>query len=317
MLIFSHNVNAANNQVQSSTPRRTIKIENEADIYAPINFTSEGVNRFLKHTYNKSLYKDVLPNNFSHFLQFLDYGKKTNQKDHFIKSVVRLFSKKLKGCTYVNAYAYSRMLEQLPLHVQHYVAPKELRNLKPLKDQVSDLIYGAFISRFAMCKQNPDMFLGGLSSEILDVINKEGSILQDAVSKEQVRQQLIRFLEVGLSKLVWSPEQPDEVWDSVKNIANQFAGLTEHNIITDMDDLDDLNWSLVNRFCFFIDIAGDELPPAFYTKVKEEIATHDVAFLETAEQEVNIEKKSDYVMHALLKGEATALARDRGIVIQS
>jgi hypothetical protein len=286
-------------------------------MYAPVSFTSEGVNGFLKGVYNHGDYsKDVLPNSFSHFLQFLEYGKKTKQKDHFIKSVVRLFNKKLKATTYVNAYAYSRMLEQLPLYVHQYVAPQELRNLKPLKDQVGDLIYGAFVSRFSMCKQNPDMFLSGLSSEILDVINKEGSLLQDAVAKEQVRQQIIRFLEVGLSKLVWSPQEPEQVWESVKHIASQLASLPEHHVITDSDDLDDLNWSLVTRFCFFLDIAGDELPATFYTKVKEEVAKHDIPFLETAEQEVNMEKKSDYLMHALLKSEATALAKEKGIVVR-
>src|SRR6185437_13195179 len=88
ILFFSHNVNAANKQVQESiSVRSTHRAKETVNIYAPVSFTSEGVNGFLKSIYNHTDYsKEVLPNSFSHFLQFLEYGKKTKQKDHFIKS---------------------------------------------------------------------------------------------------------------------------------------------------------------------------------------------------------------------------------------
>lgn len=311
---FILNVNAQDYQVSKS---QVMFSDEELSFFMPVNFTGQGVNKFLKNIYNKPAYLELLPNNFSHFVQFLEFGAKTKQKDHYIKSVVRLFSKKLKAIPYVNAYAYSYLLEKLPPVLDCYVTTRTLHDHAETKDKISGLIYEAFVSRFSLCKTDPESFLGGLSNQIFTVVAHESDIVTSAVGKEQIRQLMVRFFELGISKLVWSPSDHKEIWDSVKSIGEQLANLHERKVISQADDLDDLYWSLVHRFCYFIDLSGEDLPLQFYATVKKDVAEHAATFLVLEEQESAIETKAQTLAQALMHGEARARARDRGMVIRA
>lgn len=309
------NANARDFQVSKS---QVMFSDEELSLFMPVDFTGKGVNTFLRSIYNKPAYaQELLPNNFDHVTQFLAFGSKTKQKEFFIKSVMRLFSKKLKAAPYVNAYAYVNLLEKLPKALDYYVQGEEIPDLRITRDKVGDLIYQAFVSRFSLCKANPEEFLGGLSDEILEVTIKKNAVIKNEVSKEQIRQLVIRFLEIGLSKLVWSAQDYNDIWDSVKHIGQQLAVLHEHHVIGQADDLDDLYWSLVNRFCYFIDLTAEDLPVQFYAAVKKDIAEHAVAFLVLEEQESAIEAKAQTLMRTIMHGEARSRAHEKGLVLRA
>ena len=91
-----------------------IEREEGLNFYAPVDMSPDGIKNFLQQVYNRSEYLDVLPTNLNHLVQFLENGKKNNQSRAYIRSVVKLFSNKLKGVQYINAYAFSLMLSQFP-----------------------------------------------------------------------------------------------------------------------------------------------------------------------------------------------------------
>ena len=66
---------------------------------------------------------------------------------------------------------------------------------------------------------------------------------------------LVDFLEIAMAKLIWSPEEHEKIWENVKAISRQLEVLIQHNILNDANDLDDLYWTLIHRFCFFLEIA--------------------------------------------------------------
>jgi len=316
VVVSIHNVNAKENQGSSFTLSRSSEVNTLAgvdDLFLPVNFSPAGVNNFLKHVYNKSEYAgEFLPNNFSHFVQFLENGKKTNQSRAYPRAICKLFSKKIKASGYINAYAYSAMLEQLPPLVKHYF--EEQSSLGKLKDLISNLIHDAFVSKLAQCKQEPDKFLGDLSQDILDTIEKE-NIAGEKVGIEQLRQTFIRFIELGLGKLVWSPDDADQIWPSVKALAKQIDALAKQGLIDNEDDLDDLYWSLITRFAFFVELMGPQLPESFFQGIKDDIANQELSFLQLEEQEKHVETKAQCLRRVVTAGQAKVLARGKGMVV--
>lgn len=287
----------------------------KVDPHLPISFSPEGINSFLTKVYNHPEYgTEFLPNNFSHLLQFLEHGVNTQQEASFAQSVFKLFSNKLKSASYVNAYVFVNMLEPLQKLLQHYFTESTPRTVEQLKLSVNDVLYSSFLSQFDFFKKDPKTFFNNLSNEILTSLNYELNNAEKEARKEQLRQMVIRFLEICASKLVWSPDEPQEIWESIRITSNQFASFMKDHILEDVDHLDDLLWSITHRFCFFLDLTGSDLPIHFYQDIKQDLIRKTPLLCKLEEQEPLILSKSDYIMQAVLEGEAKARAQIHGII---
>ena len=122
-----------------------------------------------------------------------------------------------------------------------------------------------------------------------------------------LRKTMLVFLEGSLSKLIWSPIDGIGTWRSVKTIAQQLATLMDHSIITDVDDLNSLYITLVERYCFFVDIASLDLPTPFYEEVKKDIfASAQHSLFTTEEQDELIQSKKDRLLTAIMSAESQA-----------
>lgn len=278
----------------------------------PIKFTRSGVRCFLKHVLNRAEYcQDYYPHSFSHVIEFIEYGNKTEQDLEYIISTLRLFNNKLKGARFVTANAYSAFLDQLPTVIAPYCKPKETSVWQNIQHTIKSILYNSFLTRFSYFKEEPDTFLTDISQQITDAVSQE--LVQDRVSHEQFQQTLVRFLENGLNKVVWCPMGEENVWKSVKQISNQLNTLYEQEIINE-DELDDLYKSLLEQFCHFLDLCGSDLPLEVINQIKEDIEAGQLNFLELEEQEEYIETKSDCLTRAVLQTEAKAFARGYGLV---
>ena len=299
---------------QSAQSKTTI--DHTQALRTPINLSASGIDAFLRTTFNNPIYiSDILPHDFSHFIQLLQHSKSmTQHRRAYIKSVIKLFGNKIKGAQYINAYAFSLMLDQLPDLFEEYFSLK--RCLDPINStkKVYSILEETFLNKFDTFKQKPREFLDTLSHDIVESLQKDTEFITEDISIEQLRQSIVRFLESCTSKLVWSPEDHEAIWDSAKKISKQFEVLIDRNIITDSSDLDDLYWSLIHRFCFFIDITGSDLPLEFYEKIRNDIASQQLLLLELDEQEKSIEPKMAHLKHALFNGEARKRAIDNGII---
>lgn len=253
-------------------------------------------------------YRDILPNNFSYLVQLLDYGKKSDQNREFAHNVISLFSKLLKGSEYVNSYVFSNLIEQIPgllkhhfstyqLEGSHMVLASDLDMLERLEQTVSSIVYNKFAADFSTCKSNPEKFLQDLSQRIMAAATQE-------VSMEQLRQIVIRFLEVGLSKLVWSPRDEEKTWDSVKTISHNIATLMEYNIVDDLNDVDELFWTLVHRYRYFLELHSTDMPISFYHKVAQDMQNQKLLLFDLAEQEPFMQTKANSLMQTLVAQQA-------------
>ncbi len=263
---------------------------------------------------------DVLGGNFDYFIQLLEHGKTTNQSRAYTRSVVKLFSNLLKGTQWVNAYAFSDLLTQLPDLIKdnfvlyrtniilRNVALTDADTLDRFNASVTTLLYTKFNNEYDSFRKDPAAFLDEITYQIIE-------IAQEEVTIEQLRQNLIRFLEIAIGKLVWSPKDEIKTWHSVKKIALQLANLMESNILDDTNDLDDLYWSLIHRYCFLLDINATEMPVSFYEEIQQDLIAQQPLLVSLEEQEEFIERKAECLIRTLARSKAKRSAFDRGILI--
>lgn len=295
-------------------PPRTTLADTAASLHAPVKFTNNGIQLFLKQTFNHPSYaQEILAHDFTHLLQFMDHGQKMNQKRTYCKSVLRLFSNKLKATPFVNAYAFSSMLDQLPQQLSNYFMIFKLGDLDPARLLVNEISMQYFASQVTMFKDNPKMFFDDLSMQIIDALNNRYQISEE-ITVEELRKSILLLLEIGLSKLVWTPDDNLDTWQLCKKIAEQLVVLIDTNIIADPDDLNDLFITLIERYCYFLDITSADLSADFFDKLKHIIASESCLLLEMDEQEQGIETKAERLMRAIMEGQARARARQEGML---
>lgn len=253
--------------------------------------------------------------------QFIAYANVIEQPQMYLRSTFKLFSNKLKSCDYINPYQLLSILDQLFIQLDSYVKPERvqsyLRNAMLLEGNMFDrfqavtnnLLYAKFSTEYETFKQDPDLFLEHISHDITQ-------IAQEEVKIELMRQSLVRFLEISLSKLVWSPAEQEKSWDNVKRISNKLAFLVERNILTDVNDLDDLFWSLIHRYCFFLDITSGMMPSRVYQAIRDEISSQQLILLELEEQDDFVERKGHCLNRTLIQAEIKTRAQEQGILIR-
>lgn len=285
-------------------------------------FSPSHLLRSIQNDLQDPIYRqDILPNNFSYVIQLLTYGTKANQDREFAKNVLSLFSKLLKGSEYVNSYVFSRFIEQMPELLKDYfmgyklesasqlILANDLDMLERLQRTVTSIVFTKFSQDFALCKTNPEQFLEDLTHRIVSATSQE-------VSMEQLRQIIIRFLEVGLSKLVWSPRDEEKTWETVKKISHSLAALMEYNIIDDLNDIDELFWTLVHRYRYFLELHSSDMPLSFYQKLKIDMRNQKLLLFDLEEQEPFLQTKSACLLSAVLAQEAKKRAYDYPAVSQ-
>jgi hypothetical protein len=292
---------------KSGISHEVVFLHDKNDLCAPINFSGAGIQRFIEQVFNRPVYaQEILPNDFRHLLQLLHHGA-ISASSAYAQSVLKLMTNKIKGASYVNAYAFANVLKYFSQYLAPYLKPTPLISFEPLKKQINDVLYASFLNKFDQFKQDPDHFFVTVSDAIINEIKVAPEF--DGVSHKQVQQALYRFVDVCMNKLIWSPQDHEAIWPIIKDIAGYVEQLTENNCLADFDDVDDLYWSLIYRLCFFIDISSPDLPVCFYETIKQDLATNSLLLCDLEEQEEHLETKGQHLMQALLAGEAKARLR--------
>ena len=263
--------------------------------------------------------KEILPHDFSHFSHLISFGTSTNQPPAYVRSIIKLFSNMVKSPHYVNAYAFSGLLETLPEQLAPYFSFTESRAyitdsalydatfVDRFKSTVNNLLYTKFSSEYDAFRQDPDLFLKRISNSIV-------TIAQEELVQEQLRQGIIRFCEIALSKLVWDPTAHEETWRITKKLGEQLASFLEYNILDDVNDLDDLHWTLLSRYCYFLELTTTDMPESFYQAVRNDLSANaeDIVLFALKEQDYIVEPKISYMQRTLLEAETAAYRHKAG-----
>lgn len=289
---------------------------------AGISFNSNNTPMYFLDVITKELkkptYPEILASDFTYLNQLLHYGNQTHKDHTYVRSILNIFSKLLGGSPVVNAYAFNAILAEFPHQLKpyftHYKAQQYLKSTATLqvdlydrfRESVNNALYLQFNTHYEFFKNNPEQFLDDVTQQIVD-------ITQEEIDNERIRFSLARFIDIGLSKLIWHPEEHEKIWPNVKTIAKNLESLLENNILHDIDDLDNSFWILIHRFNYFIDMFSIDLPDSFFENIKNDIAQNTILLLDLEEDDSILSKKEclDYYLFA---AEAKSRAYQSGIL---
>lgn len=253
--------------------------------------------------------------------QFIAYARIVEHPQNYLRTIFKMFGNKLKSCEFINCYELITVLNNIFDQLERYVKPERssiyLRNAMLLEGTMFDrfqsvtnnLLYAKFSTEYETFKQDPELFLEHISYDI-------AHIAQEEVNIELMRQALIRFLETALSKVVWSPTEQEQTWTITKQLSHKLALLVERNILTDVNDLDDLFWSLVHRYCYFLDITTGMMHALTYHRIQEDVHANQNVLLELEEQDDFVERKIACLSRALIQAEIKTRAQEQGIIVK-
>ena len=173
-------VHPKNNKTTTFVPSRHTLTDTTPNLHAPVKFTSNGIQLFLKQTFNHPNYaQEVLAHDFSHLVQFLQHGVKTEQKRAYPKATFRLFINKMKATPFINAYSFSNMLTELPELLNNYFIIFKLADLDPAKMTINEISMQYFASQVSLFKDNPKLFFDDLSQQIIEGLNNRYEIAHE------------------------------------------------------------------------------------------------------------------------------------------
>lgn len=227
-----------------------LDLQDEALLQAPVRFTTSGLQCYLKHVYNHPKYNEILANDLSHLIQFLEYGQQTKQNEAYYLSTLRLFHQKFFTLEYISAPQLTRLISSLPKLLAEQQTPK-----------INTLI--------------------------------------------------LRLLENAVNRVLWSPADRDGVWRQFSELGQKIEVLNQCQLITELEDCNDLLTDLIARFSYVIGLIGSDLPISFYEQAHQSLHQYQLSWLNINETEDLIASKRDHLEHTLLLGSSKAQARTK------
>ena len=249
----------------------------------PIDFTPDGISYYFKYVYNHPEYVHYLPYNLSHMIQFLEYGLATGQNEVFAVSVIKMFLQKIKAVPYVEAEAFAEFVPKFTKVMKPYLEKKEASFLHEMQIVLKEKISDIFAKYFTFFQKNPDSFMTSLAEQIAKQTNQ--SITQQHIEVEQLKKDVLRFFEMCANKLIWSSKDDIQTWYNCNRLAHECQICLDQKVLCDQNALDDMCWSFIHRFCYFVELSHQDLSKDFFAQVLHDLQTKPLVLIALEEQE--------------------------------
>lgn len=270
-----------------------------------IDFSREGISLFLNQSFNNKTYStEFLPYSMTHLVQFLDFAHSTQQSPEFMEGAFRLFTQKLKASPCVTAPALDRFLTQAHPYLEKHLAEKPFSLWQEFKHTLSE----GFRTKFGAAKNDPLGFFEHLSKDMASQVSTYITI------PTRVRTTVFRFLVCNADKLIWCPTDQVETWHLFKKIGDKCYNLHTKKVIPDELDANELSWTLIERYCHFLKLAGTQLTLETCSAIKKDLSENPIVWLDTKEQETLLQTKRERLTLALMETEARIHAKEHGVM---
>jgi len=274
---------------------------------------------YIERMYNDPHYAKHLSQDATHMVEFFSLAADFELNNEAVYTGMRLFYNKLKEIDVIDDTAALHLLDELPSGLATYfpmIRTAPFQNERPSKI-IENLILSQLTDHLSRSTQDSDEFFEGirhLSDRIENFIQQQ-SPHQEAEMKEMLRNQTTQFCELILNKVMWYPSAYEDIWENFLNLAHCVQLLGVNHIINHMDHIDNLLWTLVLRFKFFIEKCGSALPEELFTTMRHDIESGSVLFLEANELDAGITSKKEMLLRALAMAETKSIAfRTHGII---
>lgn len=259
----------------------------------------------------------AMSQNGSYLIEYLRASHALNLDVESLYVAMRIFHNKMKACEIIDVPVINHLLTQIPDYVGSYFDPEldKKRLFERVERELNRVMTYHFSHYYEIFKDKREDFLAQLSQELTKTSHHKMRNEEEnstAHYTERLRQVIIRMVDNSLSRAMWSPSAFESIWPSFLSTADNIYCLARKGILNHMDDVDDLCWSLVYRFGFFLELYGSTLPLAFYEEVESQITNGEVFFLEVGEQDEDITSKKEYLLNTIMGSKAKAIAFDKG-----
>lgn len=314
-IILSNNVKSEDNQQLRDNNRSICLTEQDCmSLNAPIIFSKGGLTRFLQGVFNRHEYaQNVLPYDLSHFVQCLDFAQNRYQKRMHGRHIMRLFTHKLRAAPYITNTAFLEMLDAVFPIIHRYNDGAEQKIASSMKSSINKILYDSFLAQFTQFKASPQTFFDALADDITVSLYDTQTLLSD-IGLDEFKRSFTRFLELGMSKVVWQPQDGIKTWQSVLNISDKLMKMTEANMF-DSDELYELQDTLLERYCFFLDVVTYDMLPAFFEELKNCVTGKAIQLLDDDELELCLETRRQRLNRLLCECEFKLQANSQGFVL--
>lgn len=298
---------------RSDYPLRKIGLESKTSSF------NEMVVRHAKRLCNGGLYK-IFQQDGRDFVDFWFTANEVNLDLEKAYTCLRLFYNNVKSCETVDDTVVDQVLETMPKLFDRYfeVSPTEIGELNIVRESVEDLLLERFTDQFDAFQVEPDVFINKISSDISGIVKSRIMFIrqeeEERELKEKLRNIIIRFADLMVSKSIWYEEYYERIWATVTSIADNLHKLGTRGVINDQDNLDELWDSLVKRFVWYLDFRGSALPVDFYEQIEEDLKNNVQLFLELDEQDDGIITKKELIQDAVIRAKAKAIAFEKGLM---
>ncbi|MBI2344806.1 hypothetical protein HYV10_01900 [Candidatus Dependentiae bacterium] len=270
----------------------------EADLVTyfckPVEFTPEGIAYYFKYIYNHPEYINYLPYNFSHMIQFLQYGIESGQNEAYAASVIKMFLQKVKAAPYIEAESFVNFMAEFPKVIKPYLEKKQADFLSEMQIVLKNKLSEMFARYFNVFQKNPDTFMSSLAEQIAKQTSQ--SVTQQHIEVEQIKKDVQRFFEICANKLIWSSRDDIQTWYCCNRLAHECQICLENSVLCDANALDDMCWSIIHRYCYFVDLSKDTLSKDFYAQVLHDLQTKPLLLTTLEEQEQLMISKRDHLI---------------------
>ncbi len=254
---------------------------------------------------DQSLLTDLLQN----------VNRSNNNARRYVHAVLKTFTNVVKGSDCVTTDSFIKTLqflaESLPFYLQsrdyesytQQIIERDLEAYQRLQGFNQAILLNTFNQNYEDFQLNPIQFL----QNIADIVTQAA---QEELEIQKLRNTLKIFLELHLNKLIWAYEENEGCWEQVKTIAALLTSLFENNVFDDLNDLDDLFWSLIHRFGHFFEYTYKHCSYSLFDAIKHDLAHGSLLLLDLAEQDACIIKRSECLLHTVMHAEARRRAHD-------
>lgn len=274
----------------------------------PINYSRKSMEWFFASVFNNRNYAEqFLAFSFAHTIELLNFGTLSDQPRAYSKSIIKLFAQKMKTTTFLNAYAVNELIEKMSLCIGKHCKI----HTDSEKTALKECLYNFFITDFNSLKKDPEQAIDDLATKMLAI--SKGKDDEFDISITELQRTVKEFLEIALSKIIWSVEDQHEIWPSVKCIADQLQILLVYNVLEDVTALDELYWTLLSRFNYFLSMS-EELDPSCFSAMEKDLANADLPLWNLPESENFITSKLEYLQQGVVGAKIRSKAYAAGMI---
>lgn len=179
------------------------------------------------------------------------------------------------------------------MHTSFYNLAYEMYT-EQYKNFVKQYLIQGIADHFPEFKKSPELVLDQLSLELAAYCEEERAA-------ESLRRAIVQCVDLAVSKTLWSPKAPLSAWHSCLRLAQDLCNLMIADIITNPADLDDLMWTLTQRFALFIELAGSLMSESDLASIAADLKILECPFRLVVEQNSCMLSKVAYLEDTIAK----------------